>query len=64
MCTKIVAILGIVFLEAIALLTNTDGVLLVPIVAVIAGLAGYEFKIYRNREGDNELYTLPEELKE
>jgi len=64
MYVKEISIAGIIILEAIALLQGINGVLLTTVIAVIAGLAGYEFKVYRNREGDNEFNTLPEELKE
>ncbi len=38
---KIVAIVGLTVLESIAMLTNTDGIFLLPIAAIIGGLAGY-----------------------
>ena len=41
MYVKEVAIAGIVMLESIALLTGVDGALLLPIVCVISGIAGY-----------------------
>lgn len=39
--TKIVAILTLGCLESVAMLTGSDGMFLLPIVAIIAGLAGY-----------------------
>jgi hypothetical protein len=38
----IVAIIALSFLEGCAVLTGTDGAYFLPVVAVIAGLAGYQ----------------------
>jgi len=47
--TPIVAIVGIVILEAIALANGIDGVLMSGAIAVIGGLAGYQAKTLRDR---------------
>jgi len=42
--TKQIAILALALLEFGAMVTGNDGMYLVPVVAVIAGLAGYSYK--------------------
>jgi len=54
MQTKNVAIIGLVVLEVVAMITGTDGALLLPIAAIIAGLGGYELKGIRERKGHTE----------
>lgn len=49
MYVKEVAITGIVILESIALLKGINGVLLTGVIALIAGLAGYEIRILKER---------------
>jgi hypothetical protein len=44
------AIAGITILESIALLTGIDGALLMPVVAVIAGLAGYQYAVVKSKQ--------------
>jgi hypothetical protein len=46
---KIVAICGLVILEASAILTHTDGVYFMPVVAAVAGIAG--FHLGKNETG-------------
>ena len=43
------AIIGLVVLETTAMLTHTNGVFLLPIVAAIAGLGGFELKTILKR---------------
>lgn len=50
MQTKNVAIIGLVVLEVVALVTKTDGALLLPIAVIVAGLAGYEFRATREKK--------------
>ena len=45
----LVAIIALVALEITAMLTHTDGVFLLPIVAAIAGLGGFELKTILKR---------------
>jgi hypothetical protein len=40
----IIAIVGLVALEAIAMCTGNDGATFMPVVSIVAGLAGYKFK--------------------
>lgn len=47
--TKNVAIAGLVVLESISLLKGIDGAFLLPIVWIIAGVAGYEFGVLKER---------------
>jgi len=47
--TKTVAIAGLVVLESIALLKGVDGAFFLPVAGIIAGLAGYEFGILKER---------------
>lgn len=55
MYTKTVAIVGLVVLESIALLEGIDGAFLLPVACIIAGLAGYEFRILKEqgKKGNN-----------
>lgn len=41
-----VGIVALAALEIVAMMTGNDGVYLLPIVAIIAGLAGYKFGDY------------------
>jgi len=53
MDTKIVAIAALCILEGIALIMEVDGVYLLPVVAIIAGLGGYQIqnlKLHRQME--------------
>lgn len=43
----VTAIGALCILESVAMITNHDGAFLLPVVAVIAGLAGYRFGKYR-----------------
>ncbi len=53
MDVKIVAIVALAVLESIAMLTNTDGIFLLPFAAIIGGLAGYTaFSAKSITEGD------------
>ena len=64
MMEVLAAIIGIVILEAIALSKGINGMSLSLTIALIAGIAGYEFKIYQYRKGNDDLDELPEELME
>lgn len=50
MYTKTVAIAGLVVLESIALIKGVDGAFLLPIACIIAGIAGYEFRIFKEKK--------------
>lgn len=64
MYVKEVSIAGIVILEVVALLHGINGTALTLVVALIAGIAGYELKVYRNR-GKGDVYDeQPEESQE
>jgi len=41
---KIVAIVSLGILESVAMLTNNDGALFLPVAAMIGGIAGYELR--------------------
>lgn len=45
LCRVTVAIICVTTLEAIALMKGIDGRFLIPVVAIISGLAGYEISI-------------------
>ena len=47
---SIVAIMGLVFLEAVCILKDVDGAFFLPIVAAISGLAGYQFSAARAKK--------------
>ena len=47
--TPIVAIIGIVILEGIALLKGVNGTVFSIAVAALAGLGGYEIKVLRDK---------------
>ena len=49
MQTKNVAIAGIVILEAIALVKEIDGAFFMPIALIIAALAGYEIRLFKEK---------------
>ena len=50
MYTKEVAILGIVVLESVALLQGINGIVFTAVIAVIAGIAGYEIRILKENK--------------
>ena len=45
---KVVAILCLTVLEAVAIITGLDGAYLLPVVAVISGLAGYHIQLEKS----------------
>ena len=47
--TPIIAMLSIVVLEAIALLKGVDGAVFGIVIAALAGLGGYELKIFKDK---------------
>lgn len=51
MYVKEVAIAGIVVLEAIAIYQGINGILLTGVIAVIAGISGYEIRISKEKKG-------------
>ena len=61
MNVEIIAILGIVVLESIALVTGNDGQLLATALMLIAGLAGYKIGIYIQKDGNRKAITKEEE---
>lgn len=50
MIVKIAAISGLVILESIALLKGMDGAFLLPVACIIAGLAGYEIRLEKEKK--------------
>ena len=61
MNVEIIAILGIVILESIALVTGNDGQLLATALMLIAGLAGYKIGIYIEKNGNRKTIAKEEE---
>lgn len=57
---KAVAIIALASLEAVAMLTGHDGVYFMPLVAIIAGLAGYTLGNRRCTDGKEQ--RTPEEV--
>lgn len=49
MQTKNVAIAGIVVLESIALVKEIDGAFFMPIALLIAAIAGYEIRVFKEK---------------
>ena len=60
MNVEIIAILGIVVLESIALVTGNDGQLLATALMLIAGLAGYKIGIYIEKNGNRKIIEKAE----
>lgn len=48
--TKEIAIAGIVIIEVCALLLGHNGVMLAGVIALIAGIAGYEIRLVREKK--------------
>lgn len=57
MNVKITAIGALCLLESIALLTHTDGAYLLPIAAIIGGIAGYEVRGLKAAEKEKTAWT-------
>jgi hypothetical protein len=47
--TPIAAMVGIVILESIALLKGIDGAVFGIVIAALAGLGGYQVKVFKNK---------------
>ena len=50
---QLAAIGALALLECVALLTHTDGAFFMPVIAAIAGLAGYSVGKYRKCDGED-----------
>lgn len=65
MChVKELSILGIVTLDLYAISQGIDGVLLLTVLSLLAGIAGHEFRIYREGGRKKIVYYPPDELME
>lgn len=42
--------LGLIAMEAVALVTHTDGAFFMPVVAAVSGIAGYKYKSRKVQE--------------
>lgn len=57
---RIVAVIGLVILESIAMFTGHDGAFFLPVVGVIGGIVGYGFG--KNRQSKLIEKEVPEKL--
>ena len=54
----------ITVLEGIAISKGMNGTTLALVIAVLAGLGGYEIKVFRNKLEQIDSYELPKDLME